>query len=181
MFGDPEFFDIKTSKEMGIWPDGNQISASIIPYIKRMREEKPTVLLYGILKGDDIIDILEKTNAVIFGYEQFQQPTDKTRQYVETRNKNMQEYETLCRGRFNMIDDVSKYSKYFNVVLVNMNDCLFFDLKAAYDTVKTNGIFGGNCHDIDRGKNTLKNFRRENKIGTPINVAKNTIWFWYKR
>lgn len=180
MFGDPEFFDINTSKQMGMWPAPNQMSTSIIPYIKRMRIDKPSVFFYGVLKGDDLIDILEKTNVIAFGYDKFKPDIDG-QPYVETRKKNIKDFDSICRGRYNTIDDPLKYMKYFDVVLVNMHENLDYNLKDAYDTVKSNGIFAGNFHDVDRVKASLGEFRRNNKIGTPISIANKTVWFWYKR
>jgi hypothetical protein len=181
MFGDPEFFDIRTSKQMGMWPGPNQMSIGINPYINRMKESKPSVLLYGVLKGDDIIDILEKTNAVIFTYEKFKDQDEKATLYNTTLKNNLKDHEELCKNRINAVTDLSRYMKYFDVVLVNMDECLEFDLKLAYDTAKTKGIFGGNLHDTVRVKDILNKFRRENRIGTPISIAHKSIWFWYKR
>lgn len=181
MFGDPEFFDVKTSKQMGMWPGPNQMSTGIVPYIRRMKENKPSVFLYGVLKGDDGIDILEKTNAVIFTYEKFKGQNEKVVSYNTILKNNLKDHDEICKRRYNMIDDPSRYMKCFDVVLVNMNECLDFDLKLAYGTVKSNGLFGGNFHDVGRVKDTLNKFRRDNKIGTPISIAHKFIWFWYKR
>ena len=80
MFGDPEFFDYNTLKQMGLWPDSNQMAVNVSPYINRLKVETPQILLYGMLRGDDIFDLLQKTKSVVFGYEKFSDSYDKERE-----------------------------------------------------------------------------------------------------
>jgi len=173
---DPTQFSITQSKEMGLWPPSDIVAHGIWPYIKRLKETDLKVIDVGVMKGENAAYLLEKDteNKIkkIYGVIS----------YDSQRQEEFQGYEEILKRNVEGLGRISlaNFNGSAHVVCVHADSDLDSNLEKYYDTVKSNGIFCGNEHHLDRVKVSLSNFRRKNKIGTPILVS-NGCWFWYKR
>jgi hypothetical protein len=171
----PDLFSIEQAKGMGMWPPSDIVAHGILPYIKRMKHNNIHVLDVGVMKGENAMYLLEKDEGKIdevYGIESF------------ASGKSVPEYEKLLHentkneSRFVLWDN--SISGPFDVVCIHSNSAIEDALPLYYNMVKSNGIFCGNEHHLPHVKDALFKFRREAKIGTPINVS-NSCWFWWKR
>jgi hypothetical protein len=167
----PEFFDIEEKKIFGIWPHDQLISIGINPYIKRIREEKIAIAIVGDVLGESAVHFLEN-NSKIVKINVINNHTDEN--LKATFNKNIEGFKSK-------IDFGLSKDKQRDVVCIDKTACTLDNLELYYQTVKQGGIFCGNGHETEEVKATLNQFRRKTKIGTPIQVANKTIWFWYVR
>ena len=175
MLLNPELFSITQSKEMGMWPPSDLVADSIYPYIKRM-PNPVKILDVGVFKGENVYRFLEKD----------EQKKIEMIYAVKTPYTNFNENEHLD----NLLDNNLKecYGKFVfsvpdepvDIVCINSRTDLTHSLNDYYKCVRKNGIFCGNNHAETHVKIALSEFRRANKIGTPISVALDT-WFWYVR
>jgi len=176
MLLDPTQFSITQSKEMGIWPPSDIVAHGIWPYIKRLKETNLIVLDVGVMKGENAAYLLEKDTdkkiEKIYGVVSYDpKRKEEFEGYKAVLERNVAGLERLS---------ISDYSGSAHVVSVHVDSDLDSNLEKYYTAVKSNGIFCGNEHDQSRVKTALWNFRRKNKIGTPIMVS-NGCWFWIKR
>jgi hypothetical protein len=167
----PEFFDIEEKKIFGMWPDQHSISTSINPYIKRLREDKLAIAIVGDLRGENAAHILEN-NPKIVKLNIVENHTDDVVKTIF--NRNTEKFKSK-------IDFGLSKDKMRDVVCIDKNSCTVDNLVLYYQNVKQGGIFCGNGHDDAVVKDILFQFRRKVKIGTPIQIAHKTIWFWTVR
>lgn len=176
MLMDPTQFSIIQSKEMGLWPPSDIVAHGIWPYIKRLKESNLIVLDVGVMKGENSVYLLEKDTEKkiekIYGGIS----------YDPKRKEEFENYDRLLEKNTEGLErfSLSDYSGSAHVVCIHADSDLDSNLEKYYDAVQSNGIFCGNEHDQPRVKEALSNFRRKNKIGTPIMVS-NGCWFWIKR
>lgn len=172
----PELFSITQSKEMGLWPPSDIVAHGIWPYIKRLKESNLVVLDVGIMKGENAVYLLEKDTEkkikTIYGIISFEKAKEEEFKYCD---------ELLKRN----VEGLDRVSTNYNnepahVVCIHANSDLDSNLEKYYTAVKSGGIFCGNEHHLSKVKVALSNFRRQNKIGTPIMVS-NGCWLWIKR
>lgn len=170
----PELFSIEQAKGMGMWPPSDIVAHGIIPYINRMKQDTVTVLDVGVMKGENAIYLLEKCKKIdeVTGVESFAEGK------YQVGYQSLLEQNTKDEPRFKLWDN--SVSGPFDVVCIHSNSDLAAALPLYYNMVKSNGIFCGNEHHLPHVKDALHKFRRETKIGTPINVS-NGCWFWWKR
>lgn len=163
---DPSTFNVKQKKMMGLWPPQDSIAVALIPYIKR-QGDGIEVLDIGVGKGEDIVYLSENAGNIrtIYGLSH-------NNDHEDLLNEN--------------IKDVSNVQKNYggtavDVILISMlPDIKPSELAQCYDKVKVGGIFAGDLHNEAFVVETLTQFRRENRIGTPINIVDKRFWFWKK-
>lgn len=168
MLGDPDLFPIEHLRPMGMWPQVTMTSRGIIPYIKRIKSDKVKITIVGDSKGDSIVDILESCPNVFRIYAINKEDT----KYSKLFEQNIQNF----KNKIKFLSDRES-----DVVCIDGSMCSPEALESFYDLVKPNGIFCGNCHEDVSVKDALNTFRRNKRIGTPIQVSNRTVWFWYKR
>ena len=172
MFGDPDFFDIETLKQMQMWPSDKMVSKEMTPYIKRMKKAEVQILEVGIKKGENAVDLCDRCGCVksYYGVEQ-------NAEYDAVLKKN-----TATLGdKFKMVSAADLTKDSIDLLIFD-SDCNFENLfEKYYGFLRPNGIVCGNEHSSMKVKAALTTTRRKNRIGTPINIATNTVWFWYKR
>lgn len=173
MFGDPELFEIEQLKAMGMWPSTTMTSRGIIPYVNRMRVEKLRITVVGDLKGDTTVDLLENCPKItrIFVVNNYEDD-EKSQAYKKLFEVNTKAYKDKIRF---------KSDRESSVVCIDQSACTSDNLKLYYNLLKSGGIFCGNGHEYVPVKDELSKFRREVKIGTPIQVSNRAVWFWIKR
>lgn len=173
---DPELFSIAQSKEIGVWPPGNIVAHGIFPYILRLKPSTITILDVGCMKGENAIYMLDKDEKKkiekIYGVVS---PTEGQEGY-KPEYKDILKQNTKDNPRFTL----NYKDQQVDVVCIHANSDLDASLRKYYNKVKHNGIFCGNEHGTIRVREALSKFRREVKIGTPINVS-NDCWFWWVR
>lgn len=159
---------MNSPEQSSIQQNDDNIIQGIWPYIKRLKTDNIEILIVGIEKGDTAARLLELDNDKkinkIYGID-----TDK--KYVDDLAENVKK-----NNRIKLIYN----NEPVNVVIVYSHTDLNETLKKYYNKVKHNGIFCGDKHGASEVSSVLKKFRRESKIGTPINVSKD-CWFWYVR
>lgn len=168
----PDFFTIKQSQEMGTWPPSNLVAHGISPYIGRHKKGDLVILDVGVMKGENAFMLLsndtKKKIKMVYG--------------IVSYAKDNSEYENILKQ--NMKDEnrfsLDKIPSKADVVCIHAQGDLYNNLHKYYDIVEHGGIFCGNEHGSTHVKEQLNKFRREKKIGTPINVANDT-YFWYVR
>lgn len=168
----PEFFDIEQKKLFGIWPHADLISYGINPYVRRIRQDKIVMAIIGDLLGEDVFCFLESNPTKIAKINVVNKYDDETLRNVF--NKNTADYKSKIG--FGLDKDKQR-----DVVCIEKNACTQDNLMLYYNNVKSGGIFCGSGHDTNEVRQTLTEFRRQQKIGTPIQICHRTIWFWYKR
>lgn len=173
MFGDPEYFDIEQKKLFGLWPHDQLISSSMNPYLRRMRQDKVALLIVGDLKGESINDFFTQNDRII-RLNYVNHYDESTEPFKDIFKKNIEPF----KGK---IDAGISPDKKRDLVCIDNNACKVDVLELYYKNVKSGGIFCGNGHHLQETKDVLTQFRRKNKIGTPIQVCNKTIWFWYVR
>lgn len=169
---DPDKFTIQQNKEMGLWPPGDNMSG-LFPYIQRLKtKDKLTVVEVGVMKGENVRYMLDmdtkgrilKVHGVV---------TNKD--FEELLDTNLKDEERFVKGF-----DPYKKKQHVDVVFLHSECDLDKNLKRYYNVLCEGGIFAGNDHMKDHVKISLRDFRRDNKIGIPINVSRG-CWFWWKR
>jgi hypothetical protein len=167
----PEFFTIDQRKEFGMWPDADLISRGILPYVKRIKSDDITITIKNDLKGENIVDFLDNCDRIRKIY--YSNDSEGIDERIQAAfNKNISPY----------IDKVKEVKgKKVDVVCIEKSSCTPEKLALYYESVKSGGIFCGNGHESGEVKQALQSFRREKKIGTPIDVSNRAIWFWIKR
>lgn len=173
----PEFFDIEEKKVFGLWPHDQLISVGINPYIKRIREEKIAMAIVGDLRGESVVHLLENNPKIVKLNVINNYPDQDPKSVFSLKsifNKNTE-------GFRSKIDFGLSKDKKRDVVCIDKDACTVENLELYYQNVKNGGIFCGNGHDTEQVKKALTEFRRKVKIGTPIQIAHRTIWFWYVR
>jgi len=168
MFGDPDFFEIKTLKQMGLWPTEKMVSRELAPYIRRMN--KPvSILEVGHKKGENAIDLMENCNVGLY------QGVKQVKEYEPVLQKNTKDGVSPA---FVVTDE--PIGPESDVIIFDCDTNLELFLEQYYPYLRKGGIICGNGHDTMRVKAAITTFRRKNKISVPINVATGTVWFWYK-
>lgn len=173
MFGDPEFFDIEQKKLFGIWPHDQLIGRGLLPYIRRMKDDKLAGLVVGDHKGENIYDILTNGPEKIVKLNVVQDETTFEDNLRELFGKNTSIHKK--RIEFGISDDKKR-----NFVFIDKSMVTEENLEKYYNNVKSGGIFCGNGYELETTKEVMRRFRRKNKIGIPILVCFTNIWFWYK-
>ena len=174
MLMNPEYFDIEMQKTMNMWPNEGLISRGIIPYLKRIRQDKIAILILGDLKGENAVDMADNVSKiakinVVNEYDE--NPDSETLKQV--LSKNINQHKSIISLGFS--------KKERDVVCFDESACTVDNLKLYYDCVKSGGIVCGNGHSSTGVRDSLTQFRRELRIGTPIQVSYLTTWFWIKR
>lgn len=167
----PEFFDIEQKKTFGLWPHGDLISMGINPYIKRIKEDRVVMAIVGDLRGEDVFNFFEN-NPKIIKFNVVNKYDDENLRTIFNKNTSAHK----SKIGFGLDKDKQR-----DVVCIEKSSCTLDNLVLYYNNVKSGGIFCGNGHDDQQVKSVLTEFRRTEKIGTPIQVCHRTIWFWYKR
>lgn len=169
---DPELFSIAQAKEVGLWPPGNIVAHGVLPYILRLKTNNLAILDVGCMKGENAIYMLEKDTKLkiekIYGIVSVEEGKQDYKDILKQNTKDN------TRFTLNYKDQP------VDVVCIHSQSDLDNTLEKYYDKVKSHGIFCGNEHGTIRVREALGRFRRNKKIGTPINVS-NDCWFWYKR
>jgi hypothetical protein len=177
----PEYFDIENLKIFGMWPHQSFISRGINPYIKRINKDKVYIAAIGDLKGESIVDMLDNCGDkiekiyVINKYEG--DDADLVKSIFTKNTKNVKGKLVFKKD----IQDLNGKDYLMDVVCVSDTSCTIDNLVLSYNITAANGIFCGNGHEADKVKVALNGFRRQEKIGTPIQVSNRSIWFWNKR
>jgi hypothetical protein len=174
MLIDPDYFTVKQSKEMGLWPSGDMLADSIFPYIRRLKPEKVSVLDVGVYKGDMIFRLLELDigNKIEMVYCQEIEPHD----FATVFNTNLEEAEDNVRNKISVEYD----GRNVDMVMMNQKTNLDNVLEIYYDKLNHGGIFVGDGHHTVKVKEALGKFRTEKKITAPIGTINKNVWFWYK-
>jgi hypothetical protein len=173
MFGDPEYFDIEQRKLFGIWPHDQLISKGMNPYVRRLKHDRIAMLIVGDLKGESIYGFLSE-NPKIIKMNVVNVYDQTTEQLKSVYDKNTNTFTSkLTRG-------ISRDKKR-DVVCIDSISCTVDNLELYYQNTKSGSIFCGNGHDTQTIKDILNQFRRKNRIGTPMLVCDKTVWFWYVR
>lgn len=172
---DPDYFEIDRLRPLGMFPRSTLISRGLIPYVNRManREEKIKITIVGDLKGESVVDFLENCPKIFRIYVVNDYPaTPEGEKLKKIFEKNTEKYK-----------DKIKYmhDRQSNFVCIERESCSIEILETYYSLVRIGGIFAGNGHEHTDVKEPLVKFRREHKIGTPIQVSNRAVWFWYKR
>lgn len=164
---DPTKFTVKQAKQMGLWPPQDNIGVAIAPYVGRMKGNIE-VLDIGVNKGESIVYLAEKTQNIVrfFGLSH-------NNDYQDILLENIKDISKVDRGYTGQEVDV--------VLITALPDTTAELLSQYYSKVKIGGFFAGDCHDQVFMKEVLGKFRRDNKIGIPIQVVNKTIWFWMKK
>ena len=174
MFGDPEFFDIEQKKLFGIWPHDQLIGRGILPYLRRMKVDKLAGLVVGDHKGENIYDILSNGPENIVKLNVVHDETMFEDNLRELYRKNTSEFDKKLESGITP-------NKRRNFVIIDKSMLTVENLEKYYDMLRPNGIFCGNGYDLETTKETLRRFRRKNKIGIPIQISFTSTWFWYKK
>lgn len=162
----PEDFPIQQKIELGLWPDTQIISYSLVPYINRMKQDKITIMIVGDSKGESAYDFLTRCPKVV----------------KISCVENDEQYKSVFETNTKAFGDKVSTDEIGQTELVCLVGTLTDDrLKKYYPFVKSGGIFAGNNHELAETKEHLNKYRRFTKIGTPILVANKTTWFWNKR
>lgn len=166
---DPDFLNINQKRDINLWPDTSLVSRCVIPYINRMKQETVTVTIVGDDRGESTYDILKEcpkvSRVAVVDYE------------YDSRFKELREQNVASVREKISYDTIGQTE----VVCVVGKACTFDNLNKFYSFVKSGGIFAGSNHDYPQIKEALNKFRRHVKIGTPIQIAHRTNWFWNKR
>jgi len=176
----PEHFDIENLKIFGMWPNQNFISRGIVPYIRRIRKDKVYVAVVGDLKGESVVDMLETCDKIekIYVINNYEGDEAELMKSIFTKNiKNLKNKLVMK----NDIESLKSKDSLPDVVCVDDTSCTVDNLLLSYEITPSGGIFCGNGHETVKVKTALNEFRRQNKIGTPIQVSNRTVWFWPKR
>jgi hypothetical protein len=169
----PEYFTIKQSKLVGLWPTGDVLADSIIPYLRRIKKEKVEVLDVGVFKGDMTFRLLELDQGKIAKiYCQEVQPHD----FAHVFHANFEDADQETKNRITSIYD----GREVDMVIVNQLIDLDNLLEVYYNKLCKGGIFVGDGHHTVKVKEALGKFRKEKKITAPIGTINKNIWFWYK-
>lgn len=104
---------------------------------------------------------------------------------IRNENKTFHELNPSDNGEYLLLNGVKRASnpqpETVDIVMLQVTDTTTVDdFLSAFKFVKSKGIFCGDKHDKVETKTLLREFRRKNKIGSPINIVGDTIWFWYK-
>jgi len=183
MLADPTLAPIEQKKTFGLWPPSkDNIADSLYPYIKRMKQEKVSILLVGDDYGEYAIRFLELDTANKIEYIHHSKSLgvsdEELKNRFEVREQNVKDFKTEKVVHPNAIN------KEYDIVFIDGETMRVIDdpiIKAFYDAVKSHGIFCGNDHHKTYVKDNLFKFRRDNRIGTPIHVSNRLCWFWIKR
>ena len=175
-----EHFDIENLKMFGMWPHQNFISRGIVPYIKRIGKDKVYVAVIGDLKGESIVDMLETCDKIekIYVINKYEGDDAETIKSIFAKNTKNLKGKLVMK---NSIEELKSKENLPDVVCVNDITCTVDNLLLSYEITPSNGIFCGNGHETLKVKTALTEFRRQSKIGTPIQVSNRAIWFWNKR
>ena len=151
------------------------ISRGLIPYVNRMinREEKVKITIVGDLKGESVVDLLQSCPKIfrIYVVNEYAD-TPEGAKLKAVFDKNTEKF----KDKIKFMND-----RQSNFVCIEREACTPENLKTYYALVKENGVFAGGGHEYDDVKESLSKYRRDNKIGTPIQVSNRAVWFWYKR
>ena len=174
MLGNPELFDIETLKSLNMWPSETLVSRGIIPYLKRLKQDKIAIAIIGDLKGENAVDIVTNVPKVVKVslHNDYSDNTD-AEELKSVLSKNIKDHKSII--------DPSFSKKERDVICFDKSSCTLDNLKLYYDYVKSGGIVCGNGHEFDDVKIALTQFRRECRIGTQMQISHLTTWFWYKR
>lgn len=176
---DPNFLDIKSQIQLGMWPKPDNMATAIAPYIRRLKTSESLIVVdVGVDKGETSYAILSDCPNVgkVYGVDTNKEETEEAkmiRQLLEANTKSFGD-------RFVSKETYMK-KEFADVICVDSNSGLDKTLKGYYSKLKPSGIFCGNDHDKQEVKEALTRFRRENKIATPIQIINRSVWFWYKR
>lgn len=179
MMINPEFATIEQKKQFGIWPPSDMAAHGVWPYIQRLKKPTVNILDIGAMLGENACYLLDQDAGpkkkiehiyCIHSFGSSILPED------QTTIRSVFDVNTKGRDRVSVLYPKNK----LDVVCVHHKSNLDKALNDYYDSLLPNGIFCGTEHGLVEVKEALGRFRRNKKIGTPINVS-NGCWFWYKR
>jgi hypothetical protein len=184
MMIDPEFATIEQKKTFGIWPPSDMAAHGVWPYIQRLKKPTVNILDVGCMLGENACFLLDQDSGSkkkiekIYCIHSFASSILPEAQatYRAVFDQNIAARTAEERKRIVMLYPKEK----LDVVCVHHKSNLDKSLNDYYDAVLPNGIVCGTEHGSTEVKEALGRFRRNKKIGTPINVS-NGCWFWYKR
>jgi hypothetical protein len=175
----PEYFDIEQLKTFGMWPNMSHISRGIAPYVRRLRKEKVSITIIGDNKGEiasDLYDLCGDKIEKIYSINSYGgEDANIIRELFDKNTRHLRENQLI-----EMKSEIEKGDE-IDVLCIDEHACENALLTKVYGFVPSNGIFCGSGHDTKTVKNILNEFRRSEKIGTPIQVSNRSTWFWYKR
>jgi SAM-dependent methyltransferase len=166
-FLNPDYLSVAAKQEIGLWPDYNIAAVSMMPYIKRLNKDGLIkILLVGDVKGENSYHIND-----IITYEQLVVVDIGNREGVFGENVS----------KIKKIRIIKNPTGLFDFVYINSNLLIKDIFSKYYDLLRPNGIICGDQHEKPSVKENLRAIRRELRIGTPIDLANRTIWFWHRR
>ena len=137
MFGDPDFFDVATLKQMQMWPSDKMISKELAPYIKRMKKPDVQILEVGIKKGENSVDLYDRCDCIKAYYG-----AEPNADYDTILKKNT----APLGNKFEMVS-AEVLTKDSIDLLIFDSDCNFEALFSNYyNFLRPNGIVCGNEH-----------------------------------
>lgn len=179
MFDDPTLLPVEEKKTLGVW-ETVTFAESIYPYLKRMKHKSVRILDVNCSLGETAYRLLELDKNINKIKEIHCLPQDPTNETLIKNIEDSKKYVSL--GGAQIVTEVSgPYDLVFLNALSCPKDKLVSLLARIYKEVNPSGIFAGNEHRTTEVKEALGEFRRSNKIGTPIMIANKDYWFWYKR
>lgn len=170
---DPELMNVEEMKAFGLWPNDRHISVAMVPYVNRIRQDKLAALLVGDLHGESTYDFLSRCPKLV-RVNVVNTYTDQQEMLKTVFKRNTDSF----KGK---IQSGIEKNKTRDIVCIDVSACTPDNLELYYHNVKSGGIFCGNAYDTEGVKIALTAFRRKMKIGTPIQICHNNIWFWYAR
>lgn len=198
LIGNPDYFNIEQLKKSGMWPLEWLAAYGIIPYIKRIKNQKVVGIEIGILKAESAYVLLSECINIskLYGIDNYKPHTDyKTvrteedmENYERIANENVKEfndrYELIKEDSNKAVNRFEKESVDFVIIDGDhTKEGVKADLKNYYPVLKKGGyIF---IHDFQMGlavdlTEAVKEFKKENKITVPTNISKNFNGFWIK-
>ena len=192
---DPEYFTIDELKQTGLWPYTFLSAYGMIPYINRMRSESIVGVEVGVLKGENVVTLLDACPKIskIYGIDHYECHTDYDMMRTQ---EDMEKYEVVAvknmapySDRYELIkaDSVEGAKKLepnsLDFVLIDADhsaEGIRRDLEAYYPLVKSGGyVFIHDCN-AKSVMDGIKKFREDNKIRLPIQTSKNFVCYWVK-
>lgn len=148
----------------GTWPPTALPARTLVPYLKRMKKDI-TALVVGDVSGANIRYLYNNVPNLSMVYTDIEES-----QKSDLFRENLLDFIT----RIDVDDGVMTYDLVFIANVFPTPE----QLSSLYKRVNENGYFGGCNYNSDKNIQILKDFRRANKIGVPINVTESSAWFW---
>lgn len=178
----PDYYTIVEKQALGLWNPINNVAGALNPYIKRIKKDNICVLDYGAMSGDNIAAFVELDKSTKIKYLYYVSEFDDV---IEEGSKKS--YVTTLMNNLRILDDERVWEvhssgfpeEHLDILSIDDFSGVYNGLDRHYESLLKGGIVCGNGHSRAHVKEALAKFRRENKIGTHINVA-HDCWFWMK-